>query len=121
MNAHDVDQALTYLDSDVRVTFPEPERNWEGIGVAKEKFAGMFQRMPTFVGRFEEIAEPLLQSSDNADNAPAEASDGGGGADASGTIINVACHFQCVTSKSESERNMTYHIQNNLIKVIRHL
>ena len=53
MNSHSVERALSFLHPDVNVTFPERERNWSGVGAARNKFGGMFQRMPGFKGSFE--------------------------------------------------------------------
>ena len=55
MNAHVVDRALSFLHPNVLVTFPEQERNWRGVEAAREKFGGMFERMPGFTGSFEVV------------------------------------------------------------------
>lgn len=102
MNSHDVERALTFLHPDVVVTFPEEERNWQGSSVAAEKFGAMFLRMPTFVGSFV-VTSCVEQEA------------------MSHVVVTVACRFRCVESHSDSERNMTYHIQHNLITEIHHL
>lgn len=102
MNAHDVEKALTYLHPEVLVTFPEQERTWQGVALAHEKFSGMFEKMPSFTGSFEVLSQT---------------SDGGEGAE----VVTVACRFQCVASQADYARNMTYHIQHNLITQIHHL
>ena len=54
MNGHSVERALSLLHRDVAVTFPERERDWRGVAAAaRDKFGGMFQRMPGFKGTFE--------------------------------------------------------------------
>ena len=53
MNGHSMERALSFLHRDVNVTFPERERNWRGVAAARDKFGGMFQRMPGFKGTFE--------------------------------------------------------------------
>ena len=88
----------------MQVTFPETDRNWQGSSVAHEKFSGMFQRMPTFTGSFEILSE-------------VSSGEGGEGVD----LVTVACRFQCVESQADSARNMTYHIQDQLIMEIHHL
>jgi hypothetical protein len=109
MNAHDVMKALTFLHPFVSVTFPEQERNWKGTDIAKEKFSGMFLRMPTFAGSFEVLSQ---QDSGNGD---------GGSESSGGEVVTAACRFQCKESRSDSIRNMTYHIQDGHITEIHHL
>ncbi len=104
MNAHDVDAALLWLSPDVLVTFPEAERNWQGISLAREKFKGMFERMPGFVGTFEIVSV----SSDNGESLVIDK-------------VNAACNFKCTLSQTENTRNMVYHIHKQLIIEIHHL
>ena len=59
MNSHSVERALSFLHRDVAVTFPERERNWSGVAAARDKFGGMFKRMPGFRGTFE-VSEEVL-------------------------------------------------------------
>ena len=108
MNQHCLDQVLSYLHQDVLVTFPEEERNWQGVEVAREKFSGMFQRMPSFTGRFEVLSEDTVVHDDQSD-------------DWNEYIIKVACHFTCKVTESDSSRNMVYHIRQKLIEKIHHL
>ena len=63
MNGHSVERALSFLHRDVSVTFPERERNWRGVAAARDKFGGMFLRMPGFKGTFEVSEETLAAKS----------------------------------------------------------
>ena len=115
MNAHVVDRALSFLHPNVLVTFPEQERNWRGVEAAREKFGGMFVRMPGFTGSFEVKGEETRPS-------PHEGGDGDG-ADVSTvtTVLTVACRFRCAQTGSDSARDMVYHVCGGLIAEIHHL
>ena len=78
------------------------ERNWSGLEAAREKFGGMFVRMPGFKGSFE---------------VKGEEEEGEG---AAVTVLTVACRFQCAQTGSDSARDMVYHVREGLITEIHH-
>lgn len=115
MNAHDVDAALCFLDEEVVVSFPEVQRNWNSLALAKEKFSGMFTRMPTFTGEFK-VVEPCSQK--QIENKTTSSSKG---TSSDGIVINVKGKFACVATGMESERDMRYLVVGEKIKEIDHL
>ena len=102
MNAHDVALAISFLADDVVVTFPEEERNWGGAENAREKFSGMFVRLPTFHGTY--VVNHSIEKDGKA-------------------IVNVSCKFVCNASSHESSRDMQYEIElsKGKISAIMHL
>ena len=90
-----------------KVIFPEAERNWKGKDVGIEKFQGMYQRMPKFVGTIENflpassLSEPLMYAED---------------------VYNVGatCSFKCSESGTDSTRVMLYSIRDEKIVRIVH-
>jgi len=101
MNSHNVELALSFLDDEVQVSFPENDRNWSSLLTAKEKFSGMFTRMPTFRGEFE-----VLNS---------------GAIEGESVVINVKCKFSCVATGMDSTRCMRYLVMGGKLKEIDHL
>lgn len=104
MNNHNVDGAVSYLDDDIIVTFPENERNWNNKVNAQQKFQLMFERMTTFHGTFDVTDCKLIHTDDNIDNI----------------IINITanCRFTCTSSNSDSSRTMVYKISQLSSKIV---
>ena len=91
MNEQNSLNAIFFLREDVIVIFPENERNWNGKTLAKEKFEGMFKKMPGFHGEFDVISVKVFDSSQVAE-------------------IETNCRFFSSISNEVSTRDMKYTI-----------
>ena len=101
MNKHNMEDILTYIHSDIAVTFPESERNWQGVENVRIKFGGMFEKMPTFRGDY------VISNIEENDNA---------------IYLHTKCTFKCQQTNFNSSRPMIYTINNtNKITKIQHL
>lgn len=100
MNRHDMESILNFLDENIKVTFPEAARDWEGKGTAATKFAIMYDRMPTF--KAEYIC--LTTSKESG-------------------LSRIVLHatFTCEATKQISERDLVYRLDakgDNGLKIV---
>eukprot|EP00929_Paragymnodinium_shiwhaense_P097075 TRINITY_DN58850_c0_g1_i1.p1 TRINITY_DN58850_c0_g1~~TRINITY_DN58850_c0_g1_i1.p1 ORF type:complete len:143 (-),score=38.14 TRINITY_DN58850_c0_g1_i1:291-665(-) len=96
VNTHDPEGMLAACAHDVEVTFPDASRNWKSIETAREKFSGMFEKLPGFKAdwTFEEAA-------DDAD------------------IVTVTAHF--TAEGYDAHRKMVYTMKEGKIARIDHI
>ena len=100
LNQQDLFAAVTMLDEDVLVLFPEDSRNWSGAETAVGKFRNMFNSLPGF------------QGSITITNWKHEVDDS--------VSIYARCHFQCIQTRYNAERDMMYGVKDNKIFLIDH-
>lgn len=100
MSSQDLHKTVSFLGEDVRVCFPEEDKNWRGSLMALEKFEGMFKKRPTFKGSYSILAKDRTKHY---------------------LEVKVACKFSCKLSKMFSNRDMIYHITEKEIVYIAHL
>jgi hypothetical protein len=100
MSSQDLYKTISFLGEDVRVSFPEEDKNWCGSLIALEKFEGMFKKRPTFQGSYS-----ILEKDRTKDYLE----------------VKVACKFSCKLTNMSSNRNMIYHITEKAIVYIAHL
>jgi ketosteroid isomerase-like protein len=92
----DVDGMVAVLHPEIEVTFPETERNWNGIQTARQKFLAMFDKYPDFHATYEITSED----------------------DHSATL---ACHFWDPKTDYDVHRTMKYIFEGGKILAIHHL
>ena len=96
-NDHNIPAAVGYLASDIRVTFPDPKKNWSSAAAAYDRYTTMFRKSPHLKGKFS-LLDVTQQKSK--------------------TIITVYCHFTCIPSGVNTVREMAYIIENDIIQII---
>jgi len=145
MNKHNMNDILLYIDDNIHVTFPEIERNWNGINNVIIKFGLMFERMPSFESFYEitnievfkdiETKETINETNNKNNNANENVSQlqtqlhtdvststaAPTPTPGSIQIIHTNCRFTCKATNSDSKRSMIYKIHNNKIIEIQHL
>jgi hypothetical protein len=100
MNERNVDNIIKLFHDDIKVTFKEEERNWEGKKTAIEKFTNMYKNNPNYK------CEILEMESFKDENK-----------------IIAKCYFgqsEDVNIKLENSKPMTYHFGSSLITRIDH-
>lgn len=100
MSCQDLDKTISFLDRNVRVCFPQEDKNWCGSLIAFTKFQNMFKKWPTFQGTYS-----ILTKSRTKDYLE----------------IKLACKFSCKRKNMNSNRDMIYHITDSAIVYIAHL
>lgn len=100
MSSQDLHKTVSFLSEDVRVCFPEEDRNWRGSLMALNKFKDMFKKRPSFQGSYSILAKDRFKDY---------------------VEVKVACEFSCKQTKMSSNRDMIYHITENSIVYIAHL
>jgi ketosteroid isomerase-like protein len=100
MSSQDLKKTVSFLSDDVRVCFPEEDRNWCGSGAAREKFGGMFKKRSTFQASYSILTQKRTKGY---------------------LEVKVACKFSCEQTNMSSNRDMVYHITENAIVYIAHL
>jgi ketosteroid isomerase-like protein len=100
MSSHDLQRAVSLLSDDVRVCFPEEDRNWCGSDAALEKFEGMFTDRPTFQASYSIKAQKRCKGY---------------------LEVKTASEFSCEQTNMSSCRSMVYHITESSIVFIDHL
>ena len=96
-NDHNIPAAVGYLASDIKVTFPDPKKNWSSAAAAYDRYTTMFRKSPHLKGKFS-----LLDVTQQKTK----------------TIITVYCHFTCIPSGVNTVREMAYIIENDIIQII---
>lgn len=100
MSLQDLNKTISFLDPNVRVCFPEEDRNWCGSLIAFKKFEEMFKKWPTFKGTYSILTKNYKENY---------------------LEIKLACKFSCQQTNMTSDRDMIYHITNTAIAYISHL
>mmetsp|Transcript_11568 Transcript_11568/g.15926 ORF Transcript_11568/g.15926 Transcript_11568/m.15926 type:complete len:128 (-) Transcript_11568:1044-1427(-) len=106
MNKQDLLKALSFLGEDVMVIFPESDRNWSGKTIAKEKFEGMFKRMPGFYGEFD------INSVTKSNRFNSEVS-------SEVVEVKASCRFSSSINNEVSKRDMEYTIDIPTGKILK--
>ena len=96
-NDHNIPEAVGYLASDIKVTFPDAKKNWSSAAAAYDRYTTMFRKSPHLKGKFS-----LLDVTQQKTK----------------TIITVYCHFTCIPSGVNTVREMAYIIENDIIQII---
>ena len=96
-NNHDVSKTVGFLALDVKVTFPDTNKNWTSASTAYDRYTTMFRKSPGLNGKFSLL--DLVHEK-------------------GGVAITVYCHFTCSASNVNTVREMVYLIKNDLIQAI---
>ena len=96
-NDHDVSKTVGFLALDVKVIFPDVNKNWASASTAYDRYTTMFRKSPRLNGKFSLL--DLVHEK-------------------GGVAITVYCHFTCSASNVNTVREMVYLINNDLIQAI---
>jgi hypothetical protein len=100
INQQDLFAAVSLLDDEVLVLFPEDWRNWCGADTAVGKFRNMFNAYPGIQGSIQ-----IWHWQREPDNS---------------VSLSAHCHFQCIQSNYQADREMMYGVKDKKIFLIDH-
>jgi ketosteroid isomerase-like protein len=97
LNKKDIFTAVSYLDDNVLVRFPEENRNWEGAATALKKFKFMFNKLPGFHGTLHFLDVSHQRGA---------------------TAVRARCEFICTITGYKSVRDMVYVVDSRKSKIL---